>query len=341
MTLNNLPRMYLKPWETDSRQVWTYRILVAHDSAALWKLFSSKSLGHHFHLYTQNVAGQETDEIERWLDREFETPAEEPIKKVLSNGQLTPNDWKCLVRFLAAQDVRTPAWFAQKMRSWEQSLPELLKKTIVQSLEKYERSRTSGEPLSQPPPTENRERLPLRVRVKRHPSGGGEIGAEMLIGRKLWLWTVTRVLNQTVKVLHGHRWAILRPPKGMAWLTSDNPVMRLNLTSATKYNFEGGWNSRGTCIVLPLGPEHLLYTQVGQRPPQRGERMLKEHADLVRQFTAEHAWRTIFANKQDSEVALFRPRIVNSLEVQREREQWASWHEQQVRAEQEMDETDS
>jgi hypothetical protein len=69
--------------------------------------------------------------------------------------------------------------------------------------------------------------------------------------------------------------------------------------------------------------------------------MLKEHADLVRQFTAEHAWRTIFANKRDNEVALFRPRIVNSLEVQREREQWASWHEQQVRAEQEMDETDS
>jgi hypothetical protein len=159
--------------------VWTYRILVANHSAPLWKLFSSKSLGHHFHLYTQNVAGQETDEIERWLDREFETPAEGPIRKVLSNAQLTPNDWKCLVRFLAAQDVRTPAWFAQKMKSWEQSLPELLKRVMEESLEKYERSSASGEPLSQPPLTENRERLPLRVRVRRDPSSGGEIGTEM------------------------------------------------------------------------------------------------------------------------------------------------------------------
>jgi len=58
---------------------------------------------------------------------------------------------------------------------------------------------------------------------------------------------------------------------------------------------------------------HLhLYTQVGERPPQRGERMLKEHADLVRKFTAEHAWRLIFAGEQDHEVSIFRPRIVNA-----------------------------
>ncbi|HET8670230.1 MAG TPA: DUF4238 domain-containing protein, partial [Candidatus Saccharimonadales bacterium] len=137
---------------------------------------------------------------------------------------------------------------------------------------------------------------------------------------------------------HQHRWTILRPPEKMTWLTSDNPVIRLNLSSPTDYNFNGGWNSRGTCIFLPLGPEHLLYTQVGKRPPQRGERMIKEHADLVRKFTAEHAWRLIFAGEQDQEVSIFRPRIVNPAEVQREREQWNSWHEQQTRAEQEIDE---
>jgi len=53
---------------------------------------------------------------------------------------------------------------------------------MEESLEKYERSRVSGERLSQPPPTENRERLPLRVRVRPGPSGGYEIGTEMLTG---------------------------------------------------------------------------------------------------------------------------------------------------------------
>jgi hypothetical protein len=142
-----------------------------------------------------------------------------------------------------------------------------------------------------------------------------------------------------VNVLYKHKWTILRPPEGITWLTSDNPVIRLNMSSPTKYNFDGGWNSRGTCIFLPLGPEHLLYTQVGERPPERGERMLEEHADLVRKFTAQHAWRMIFAREQETDVTVFRQRIVNPEEVQREREQWSTWNAQQVLAEQEMDET--
>jgi hypothetical protein len=40
---------------------------------------------------------------------------------------------------------------------------------------------------------------------------------------------------------------------------------------------------------------------------QRGERMLREYADLVRRFTVEHAWRTVFADAPDSEVNKLRP----------------------------------
>ena len=76
-----LPRMYLKPWETASERVWTYRILVPHENVEIWKPFSSKSVGHHLHLYPRQSAGNESDEIERWFDREFETPAEEPLTK--------------------------------------------------------------------------------------------------------------------------------------------------------------------------------------------------------------------------------------------------------------------
>ncbi|MEO8436370.1 MAG: DUF4238 domain-containing protein [Pyrinomonadaceae bacterium] len=334
-----VPRMYLKPWETTGGQIWTYRILVPHSNVHLWKLFSSKSVAHHLHLYTQIAAGKETDEIERWFDREFERPAQEPIEKVLSNGRLTPTDWKCLVRFLAAQDVRTPASFARKMKRWVESLPSLLRETMDKSLKKYESARMTGQTPATPPPTDDREGPPLRVSVRRDPSGGGEIGAEMLGGRKLWVWTIKRALNKNLNVLHKHHWTILLPPEGTTWFTSDDPVVRLNLSSPTKYDFNGGWNSAGTCIFLPLGPEHLLYTQVGERPPQRGERMIPEHADLVRKFTAEHAWRMVFARERDREVPLFRPRIVNEKEVRLEREQWATWHEQQVLAEQEMNET--
>jgi hypothetical protein len=102
-----IPRMYLKPWETIADRVWTYRILVTHESAPVWKPFSSKSVGHHLHLYTRQSAGKESDELERWFDREFERPAQEPLQKAISDKRLTIHDWKCLISFLAAQDVRT------------------------------------------------------------------------------------------------------------------------------------------------------------------------------------------------------------------------------------------
>jgi hypothetical protein len=70
----------------------------------------------HRHLYTRLVAGEETDEFEQWLDQEIETPAAEVIEKAISDTQLTPDDWKRLVQFLAAQQVRTPRWLAEQLR---------------------------------------------------------------------------------------------------------------------------------------------------------------------------------------------------------------------------------
>lgn len=66
-----------------------------------------------------------------------------------------------------------------------------------------------------------------------------------------------------------------------------------------------------------------MYTQIGERMPQRGERMTEENTELVRRFIAEHAWRLIFAAKEDEEISSFRARIVNAAEVQYERKQWA------------------
>jgi hypothetical protein len=70
-------------------------------------------VAYYSHLYTRIAAGEESDEVEKWLDREFEGPAEESLHKATSEARLTPDDWRRLVCFLAAQDVRTPARFAE------------------------------------------------------------------------------------------------------------------------------------------------------------------------------------------------------------------------------------
>jgi hypothetical protein len=39
----------------------------------------------------------------------------------------------------------------------------------------------------------------------------------------------------------------------------------LNYYARGRYDFKGGWGNKGTEILLPLSPHHLLYTRVGHR----------------------------------------------------------------------------
>lgn len=118
VTRNNhyVPRSYLKRWADEIGRVWSYRVLVSHRNVPLWKQRSTKGLAYHEHLYTRLIATGETDDIERWLNNEFESPAQESIDKAVSNGRLAATDWEKLVRFLAAQDVRTPARLSEQLK---------------------------------------------------------------------------------------------------------------------------------------------------------------------------------------------------------------------------------
>jgi hypothetical protein len=125
-----VPCGYLKRWASPDKRIWRYRILVSNPQVPAWEQRSPARIANHRHLYTRVVAGQATDEIERWFDREFEALAEEALQKATSDARLTPDDWKRLVRFLAAQQVRTPAWFAEQVRHWNAAPPGLTKEVL-------------------------------------------------------------------------------------------------------------------------------------------------------------------------------------------------------------------
>jgi hypothetical protein len=94
--------MYLKRFAQTSGHVLTYPLLVAHQRVRLWKRSSLKGMAYRTHLYTRVIAGGETDEFEKWFNEEFETPAEEAIRKVTEGMRLTPRDWHNIIRFVAA-----------------------------------------------------------------------------------------------------------------------------------------------------------------------------------------------------------------------------------------------
>jgi hypothetical protein len=340
ITINNhyVPCEYLKRWASSDKRIYTYRILVSHPQVPLWEKRSPRGVAKLSHLYTRIVAGREIDDIENWLNQEFESPAEEALHKVTSDRRLTPDDWKRLIRFLAAQDIRTPARFIEDFQNWEKNLHHLTDRYSQKRVYELESARKSGHPIQQRAPHPFADYLPLRVKTEILPDQGSvKITREVLLGRQLWLYSIQLALTQTVKILLNHRWTILHAPEGTEWFTSDNPVIRLNYHAPDKYDFKGGWGSTGTELLLPLSPRHLLYTQIGdKRRLPWGTRVSRYHAEEIRRFIAEHAFLMIFASHPDDEIPRLRPRTVDNNLFLNEKEKWKKWHEEQVAAEQEF-----
>src|SRR5450830_144759 len=224
-----VPHSYLKRWADDSGKVWSYRILVPHTKSNLWKAHSPKGLGYHQHLYTQMAANGESDEIENWFDTAFESPAGRAIHHAVTEKKLSSEEWRHLVRFLAAQDVRTPAKLMERLHHWQENMQSLIDEVLNHAVQELLNAKRSGIPLAVDEPEANRALFPVRTVVEIEPGQeSGFLRVEATVGRSLWLWSLKHLLTKTLNVLHQHHWTILRSPPGIEWLTSDNPVVRLN-----------------------------------------------------------------------------------------------------------------
>ena len=86
------------------------------------------------HLYTRLSGSEASDEVERWLERDFETPGFASIEKVVSESQLTREDWNNLFRFAVAQSVRTPAQMESFFKRQTETLEAFLSETMEWSI---------------------------------------------------------------------------------------------------------------------------------------------------------------------------------------------------------------
>jgi hypothetical protein len=250
--------------------------------------------------------------------------------------RLTETDWYRLVRFAAAQDVRTPARMGENYLELQRIMPKLLQDSLSSSVRAMELAWKSGTAITRSE-SPNSEYLPIRVKREIIPGQGlGTITAETVVGRAYFLFFIRHMLTQNVKVLLGHRWTILSPPSGLSWFTSDDPVVKVNYYDHTNYDFQGKWGKKGTEIFIPLDPHHLLYTRVGDRPPQRGSVLSRQVAETIRGLIAEHAHRFIFAKDAENLIPQLRPRVVNPERLREENEQWQRWHREQTCAEMEL-----
>ncbi|BCG98696.1 hypothetical protein MesoLj131b_06960 [Mesorhizobium sp. 131-2-5] len=323
---------YLKQWECTSGEIFVHLRLVSHENVPLWEKKTIKGIAYREHLYTRQIAGSDNDEIERWFSREFETPAEDAIQRVLNGDRIASEHWHKLVQFLAMHDVRTPARLLEYLESAADNTSKALAEILGKLPEELAEMKRNG--VAHPTPDAQKNLFPLRVTTEiKDGEKFGTLKAETAVGRASWLWGMQHLLNNTAKVFHQHKWTIMHPAKGMTWFTTDKPVIRLNYYKPGNYDFKGGWGRTGGEILFPLSPEHLLYTQIGSRPPARGTRFSPEQTQLLRRLIAEHAHRYIFAKAEDPDIPAFVERTVNAEVYKHEQDQWNKWHAEQLESE--------
>ena len=68
-----------------------------------------RGIAYYSRLYTRITSVGPSDDFEKWLEHEYEAPAASALERAVGDERLSPPDWQHLVRFAAAQDLRTPA----------------------------------------------------------------------------------------------------------------------------------------------------------------------------------------------------------------------------------------
>lgn len=326
-----VPQVYLRQWVINGK-ILTYRLLVPHEKCEHWKPHSPKGIAKHQHLYTYFSGSKDSDEIERWLDREFELPASVSIAKVVNETQLNTKDWNNLFRFAVAQSIRTPAGMQNFMKRQNETLEALLSESMVGSVAKVEAALASGITLEPTSSVEPFSKLPLKLHRVKNEDGSEGIEARVLNGRKFWIWQLEHILKNTIHRMPTHRWTILHAPTGVTWPTTDNPFTRLGVGANGELSLEGGWGVQGTRLFLPLSPKHLLFACVGQRPPPRGSTVSLSDAAFFRTMIINGANRYIFAT-DTQDIVEFRPRTVSRELFDAEAKLWADWHTSQSKEE--------
>ena len=216
---------------------------------------------------------------------------------------------------------------------WQKTLPELLQKTIKESVRRIENNENGDLDIESKSPT--REGTPRlfedlleieTISSAESETGQGYIKAQITAGRKLWLQSQKLALTKTISALKNHKWCIVRPARGHQWFTSDHPVIKLNYYGEGNYDLKGGWGKKGGNIFLPISPKHLLFTEIGDDMPDRltfSPAQTKQLQSLI----AERAMRWIFADRPLKLVAKLRPRHVDPEAFKQERRELENWHE--------------
>ena len=317
-----VPEMYLNNW-AQNKKVCTYQLLTSHENVPIWEPKAVKKSASIDNLYVRQSKGKEADDFEDFFMRYYETPAKGPLIKACTNQHMSSEDWWKLIEFVAAQIVRTPAYYFKIHGIFREAMPGILD-TVAADI-----GALSAVDLSQRPKKNKDDEL---IPVVANDTGikpddkHTVLKIETVIGKSMWFRSIKYLLSEGSPILHQHKWSIITAAEEVKWPTSDDPVICLIHTGPGEYNFQGKWGQSGAEIIMPISPTKALYTQVGNKQSPRIA-LDSERTRLIKKIIVQHAFMYLYASEPDDEIPSIRPRIVDLVEYERVEKEYKKWYD--------------
>lgn len=319
-----VPQFYLKNWSQDRKKIWVYSLLVPHAKVPYWQPKSIEYIAVWNDFYTRHNGEKEVDDFEKWFNKEFETPVEPVIQKLIDNKPITRQEEILLTHYVMAQDLRVPARVNFML--------DIATKTVKSIMNSFSLDNVKKEDILNAKLHAIDDLLPINVHVDREKQ---EIEMSTFVGKSVYLSSLKFLLTSTIKKVENYRWHVVRAVDGVSFPTSDNPVILLNYYSKNNYDFNGGWGVKHVNIIMPLSPECLLFTEVGATT-ESSKFYTREWSDFFRKIIIEHAYRYVFAYEKQKGMLSVNPRRVSKEQFLEEKNSMNSWHEYNMKAEQEL-----
>lgn len=316
-----VPQMYLQQWGTDNK-IYEYKMLVPHKKVPVWIRSSISSTASMPNLYVRGFKGDEYDDFEIDFNRRFETPAAEPLLKLIHGDRMSVSDWDKICDFVTLQFVRTPAFYIKNQKNnsalFEKELIDLSQHSIEQApLPSHDSSSL------------NKHLLPLSIEITGERADDNHTMAKVttIVGKSIWLAEIEHALmdgsivRTTMRNLH---WSVVSSHQDVVWPTTDDPFVFYNPQGRNLFNV--GFNTPGSIFVFPISPNKALIAKSKGRFPSRFT-ATKEDALKIKRLISENALLSIFSSTEDPEIEKLRPRTVDESEFKRIQKETRAWYD--------------
>lgn len=321
-----VPQFYLRNWSQDGKKIWVYSLLVPHSKIPYWQEKSIDYTACWNDFYTIFNGEQETDDFEKWFNKEFETPTKPIINKLIQGKAISKQEQITLTHYIMAQDVRVPARMNLFLETAKTSFSTCLDSLSFENISKEDLIKYKSH-------NKDNKELPIKVSLDKNK---GEVEVSAFVGKSVYLSGVKHLLTSTIKKVEHHKWQVIHSAEGVSFPTTDNPVILLNYNSKYDYNFKGGWGNKNGNIIFPISPKCLLFTEIGSKNKTSNLDYSREWSEFFRKIIIEHAHRFVYADSKQKGMLSINPRRVNEKLYKEEQSTMNGWHEYNLQAEQEM-----